>query len=175
MALPFLLNRQVILLEQDIDGVRERALALFAGRARRTIGLEKDVCVFITSNEDVRRLNLRHRQKNKATDVLSFPPVSKDFSGDIAISWEIAAGNAAILGHSVEDELKILILHGLLHLAGHDHERDNGEMETRELALRRQFKLPAGLIERTRTGAGSRVPGSSLRLVRVGRRRKAAR
>ena len=71
------------------------------------------------------------------------------WAGDIAISGEIAASNAGELGHSIETELKILILHGLLHLAGHDHETDDGEMQTREAKLRQQLKLPVGLIERT--------------------------
>ena len=69
-------------------------------------------------------------------------------AGDIAISAEIAEQNAAELGHSTETELRILILHGLLHLAGYDHEADNGEMRVRETKLRQQLKLPTGLIER---------------------------
>jgi probable rRNA maturation factor len=147
---PLCLLAKVILLEHDINGVRERALALFAGRARRTLGLPKDVCIFITTNGQVRELNRRHCGKDEPTDVLSFPPGIPSWSGgDIAISAPIAAAHAAELGHSVETELKILILHGVLHLAGYDHERDGGEMEARELDLRKQFKLPLGLIERT--------------------------
>ena len=69
--------------------------------------------------------------------------------GDIAIAREIAADNASVLGHSVTTELKILILHGLLHLAGFDHESDSGEMTARESQLRRELGLPFGLIERT--------------------------
>ena len=154
MALPFVLYKKVILLEYDIDGVRERALALFAGRARRNLGLPKDVCIFITTNDHVRRLNRRHRGKDEPTDVLSFPPgIPRWSAGDIAISAPLAAANAAELGHSVETELKILILHGVLHLAGFDHERDNGEMQARELDLRKQFKLPLGLIERSHSAA----------------------
>ena len=70
-------------------------------------------------------------------------------AGDIAISADIAAANAAEIGHSPETELKILILHGLLHLAGYDHETDNGDMQARETELRQQLGLPSGLIERT--------------------------
>jgi len=70
-------------------------------------------------------------------------------AGDIAISAEMAARNAAPLRHSTADEVKILILHGMLHLAGFDHERDNGEMARRETKLRRELRLPAALIERT--------------------------
>lgn len=142
----------MIFLDHDADGVRERALSLFAGQVRRTLQIPADVCVLITSNAEVRELNRRHRRKNKPTDVLSFPSGRPEFAGDIAISAEIAAANAAERGHSVETELKILILHGLLHLAGYDHENDGGEMEVRELALRQEFKLPLGLIERTQSG-----------------------
>ena len=93
-------------------------------------------------------LNRRFRKKNKATDVLSFPSQAPGVAGDIAISLEIAAANAAELGHDLATEVKILILHGLLHLAGFDHEIDGGEMLAREVSLRRELKLPVGLIER---------------------------
>jgi probable rRNA maturation factor len=69
--------------------------------------------------------------------------------GDIAISAEIAASNAKQLGHSEAEEIKILALHGILHLAGFDHERDNGEMAAEEVRLRSALKLPTGLIERS--------------------------
>lgn len=142
----------MILLVHDADGIRERALSLFAGRARRALQVPADVCILITSNAEVRELNRRHRRKDKPTDVLSFPSGRTELAGDIAISAEIAGANAVERGHSIETELKILILHGLLHLAGYDHENDRGEMEARELALRQEFKLPIGLIERTHSG-----------------------
>ena len=138
--------------------MRQRALALFAGRARVELGLS-DVCVLVTSSGKLRALNARHRRKDKPTDVLSFPSSGQGFAGDIAISSDIAAKNAAVLGHSLETELKILILHGLLHLAGYDHETDKGEMKAREAALRREFNLPLGLIERSHS-AGAARPGS---------------
>jgi ssRNA-specific RNase YbeY (16S rRNA maturation enzyme) len=69
-------------------------------------------------------------------------------AGEIAISVDIALQNSARLGHSVAQEIKILALHGLLHLAGFDHERDNGEMASKEATLRRALRLPAALIER---------------------------
>lgn len=98
----------------------------------------------------MRTLNARFRHKNRTTDVLSFPgPVFADgFVGDIAISLDIAARNARALRHSVADEVRILVLHGLLHLAGYDHEADNGEMSKIERALRHKLGLPSGLIER---------------------------
>ena len=104
-----------------------------------------DVEVLITGNRRIRSLNRQFRKKDKATDVLSFP---RSGGGDIAISAELAAVNASRYGHSTVDELKILILHGVLHLAGYDHERDNGEMAAREAALRRQLELPGSLIGR---------------------------
>jgi probable rRNA maturation factor len=93
-------------------------------------------------------MNRLYRRKNEPTDVLSFPSQSPKLIGDIAISGEIAAASAAELGHPAETELKILILHGLLHLAGYDHETDKGEMRAYESRLRQQFGLPTGLIER---------------------------
>jgi probable rRNA maturation factor len=79
--------------------------------------------------------------------------------GDIAISVEIAAANAAELGHSTEAEVKVLILHGLLHLADYDHETDDGEMQTRETTLRRKLGLPVGLIERAHSNPLKSSPG----------------
>jgi probable rRNA maturation factor len=139
----------VIILEHEDNGIRERALALFTTRARRAVGVRGELSVRITSNAEMRDLNRRFRRKNKATDVLSFPAETPKLAGDIAISAEIAAANANQLGHSVETELKILILHGLLHLAGYDHETDDGEMRKQEDKLRQRLNLPVGLIERT--------------------------
>jgi probable rRNA maturation factor len=139
----------VIILEHEDEDIRERALALFAGKARRAVRLRGEVNIRVTSSREMRELNRRFRKQNKPTDVLSFPSGLPKLAGDIAISAEIAASNAAQLGHSTETELKILILHGLLHLAGYDHESDQGEMQAREAKLRRHLKLPVGLIERT--------------------------
>ena len=98
----------------------------------------------------MRQLNAQFRGKDYATDVLSFPPPTfvEGFSGDIAVSADSAARNAHALGHSVADEVKILVLHGVLHLAGYDHESDNGQMAEKELRLRRKLGLPVALIER---------------------------
>ena len=91
--------------------------------------------------------------------------------GDIAISRDIASANAKKLGHPLTTELKVLILHGLLHLAGYDHEADRGEMTARESELRGALGLPLGLIERTEgslrlgrglsPGAGEQIPRSA--------------
>ena len=118
--------------------------------------LRGTVNVLVTNSHELRSLNLRFRGKDKPTDVLSFPeprmniPKAKQPAGDLAVSAEIARDNAKRLGHSVATEIKILTLHGILHLAGFDHERDNGEMADEERRLRLQLKLEAGLLERTR-------------------------
>lgn len=98
----------------------------------------------ITTDAELRRLNREFRKKDYATDVLSFP----GSPGEIAISFDRAAEQAAEMGHSVDAELRILMLHGLLHLSGMDHETDSGEMAKAEARWRKKFKLPVGLIER---------------------------
>jgi probable rRNA maturation factor len=119
-------------------------------RVRRATSLKKQVNVLVTASHEMRALNRRFRGKNRPTDVLSFPatPGIDNFAGDVAISGEIAAHNAADLGHAPADEVKILVLHGVLHLAGYDHENDNGEMAQKEMRLRKVLGLPTGLIER---------------------------
>lgn len=115
--------------------------------------------VLITSNAKIRRLNREFRGKDNPTDVLSFPIAPNgmhQLAGDIAISEEIARRNAKVLGHSLENELKVLLLHGLLHLAGHDHESDQGEMAALEQKLRAKLRLPTALIERTTKAAAGR-------------------
>ena len=142
----------MIILEHDSNEIHQRALTLFATKAKRAVGARGELSIRITSSAEMRKLNLRFRRKNNPTDVLSFPADALELAGDIAISAEIAAANAVQLGHSVDTELKILILHGLLHLAGYDHETDAGEMQAQEARLRRRLNLPVGLIERTNGG-----------------------
>ncbi len=141
----------VIIVGKKMAGIDERALQRFAARAKAAAGILGKVDVLITNNRELRSLNRRFRDKDVPTDVLSFPAHARspnELAGDIAISAEIAALNARKLGHSVADEIGILILHGMLHLAGYDHEHDNGAMRRKEAQLRRQFKLPVGLTER---------------------------
>jgi len=98
------------------------------------------VDVLLTDDASLRRLNRNFRGKDKATDVLSFPAVENPggHTGDLAISLDTAARQAAAFGHSLRDEVRILMLHGLLHLSGMDHETDAGEM----LALQRELLAP---------------------------------
>ena len=142
----------MVVLRKRVPGLSEAALMRFIARARREAGLKSQVNVLVTSNAELRSLNRRFRGKDEPTDVLSFPadkPVAADIAGDIAISAEIAARNARALGHPLASEIKILVLHGILHLRGHDHERDHGQMATKEQRLRRKMRLPVALIERT--------------------------
>ena len=110
------------------------------------------VTLVITSDRRVRALNLTWRGLDKATDVLSFPagedPGPARHLGDVVISRDTAVRQARDQGHSLGTELRVLALHGLLHLLGYDHERDSGRMARIERRLRRQGGLPAGLIER---------------------------
>jgi probable rRNA maturation factor len=138
--------------------VRASELEDFAQRALSAMKLKHGgFGVLITSSSELQQLNRRFRGKNQPTDVLSFPAASinhkGDFpfvhTGDIAISADIAAENARRYGHSIADEIGILMLHGMLHLSGYDHESDQGEMEKRELQLRRKLGLPAALIQRS--------------------------
>lgn len=138
----------MVTLRRKMAGVNERGLARFLGRARREVRLAGETHVLVTDSREMRRLNARFRGQRKPTDVLSFPALNGAGGGDIAISADIAAHNAARLGHPMAEEMKILILHGLLHLAGYDHERDAGEMARREERLRRKLGLPAALIAR---------------------------
>jgi probable rRNA maturation factor len=97
--------------------------------------------IAFVSDKSIRKLNQQFRGVNKATDVLSFPADEPNNLGDVAVSVETAAAQAKENGLSVENEIAQLILHGLLHLAGYDHETDNGEMNRFELRLRRKLKI----------------------------------
>ncbi len=140
-----------VILETKLGGISRTALQRFAARAQRAAGVRGPVSVLVTGGREVRRLNHKFRGKDEPTDVLSFP--AEDNGGDIAISAGIARRQGARLGHSAAEEVKVLILHGMLHLAGHDHERDSGRMARLEERLRRRLGLPVALIARNR-GAG---------------------
>ncbi len=155
MALLFIWSsshgESLVIIQKEVPGLTEAALARFVLRARRSVGLRGTVSVLVTSSQKLQGLNRRFRGKNKPTDVLSFPAgpgLMHGFAGDVAISAEIAARNARQLGHTVADEIRILALHAVLHLAGYDHELDDGKMERKEKALRNSLGLPVGLIER---------------------------
>ena len=142
----------MITIETPESALTARALAAFLRRARLATGLRGDVDVLLTTDATLRRLNREFRGKNKPTDVLSFsspPAFAGQHAGDLAISIETAARQAATYNHPLSAEIKILLLHGLLHLTGLDHETDQGEMATRESLLRAELRLPNTLIERS--------------------------
>ena len=148
----------MIIFRRPVTGLSQTTLARFVARAKDAMRLRYPVNVLVTGNREMREMNHRFRQKNRETDVLSFPAGNglAGFAGDIALSAEMAARNARCLGHTTAQEIKILVLHGLLHLAGYDHEQDHGEMGRKEARLRRALGLPTGLIERNvRSGRAS--------------------
>jgi probable rRNA maturation factor len=151
----------MILIEPAIQAkfgrtLRRRALTAFLAQAAAAVKLAGDVSVLLTTDSRIRRLNREFRHKDKPTDVLSFPaPPPLDgqppMAGDLAISVPTAARQAKDAGHNLFIELEVLLLHGVLHLAGYDHESDTGQMARRESLLRKRLGLPSGLIERSAT------------------------
>lgn len=136
-------------------GLARAALVRYLRLARAVVGIEGEVHVLLADDATLRRLNRQFRGMDKPTDVLSFPApplgvfsAEKELAGDLAISLETAARQAKRFGHALKDEVHILVLHGLLHIAGFDHEQDEGQMAAREAELRSELGLPGGLIER---------------------------
>ena len=125
-----------------------RELKDFAGLLRRDVTGGEPFTCWIGDDEHLRQLNRRFLKKDRATDVLSFPSSERESLGDVAIAAGQAAEQARTLGHTLVEEIKVLMLHGVLHLAGYDHETDSGRMRRRETRLRRKYGLPVGLIER---------------------------
>ena len=117
-----------------------------------------DLCVALVSDARMRALNRQFRGKDKVTDVLSFPAGpstslrarARGFLGDIVIASGVAKKQAKAAGHSLNIEIRVLALHGLLHLLGYDHDGDDGKMARVEARLRTKAGLPEGLIERAR-------------------------
>ena len=163
-------------MRKKVVGLSESGLNRFALAAGRAAGLKGIVNVLVTSSTAMRSLNQKFRGNNQTTDVLSFPASVHELdkpsrlAGEIAISADTAIQNALRLGHTAAQEVKVLTLHGILHLAGFDHERDNGEMARRETDLREKLGLPTGLIERASRSGGRR---SNRRGTKTGARRTA--
>jgi probable rRNA maturation factor len=122
--------------------VRRTPLRDFLTELVKRLRCAPAVTCLITTDAELRRLNRQFRKKDYPTDVLSFPP------DEIAISLDRAADQARELGHSLDAELRVLMLHGLLHLCGMDHETDSGQMRRAETRWRKKLGLPSGLIER---------------------------
>lgn len=133
----------------------KRELRAFARQVCAEVAADRSFTCLLTDDRELARLNRLFLGKDYPTDVLSFPSPEAASLGDIAISVERAREQASEHGHSTEDELRILMLHGVLHLLGHDHESDRGAMARLEKRWRRDLGLPEGLIERSR-GAKAR-------------------
>lgn len=143
-----------VLFQVAARGVARRVLRQFAHTLESEVASGRRFCCLITGDKQLRRLNREFRNENQATDVLSFPSAAGIAAsvplGEIAISFDRAKQQSSELGHPIEQELQILMLHGVLHLTGMDHERDRGQMARAEKRWRQRLGLPSGLIERVR-------------------------
>jgi len=131
-----------------VRGGDGRSLVAFVRRIAAAAGCSADeVTVVLTGDDEIAELNRRYRRKPAATDVLSFPggedPDGVLRQGDVVISVETARRQARRRRHSLEEELRYLLIHGFLHLMGYDHETDDGEMNREELRLRRRLLAPS--------------------------------
>lgn len=132
-------------------GISRRSARAFAERLAGEVAGGRAFGCLITSDGELRRLNREFRKQDHATDVLSFPAAhANGFLGDIAISYPRAKEQSAEYGVSIQQEIEILMLHGILHLLGMDHETDRGRMARAEAKWRAALGLARGLIERTR-------------------------
>jgi len=134
--------------------VRRTAIRRFAHQLQTEVARGRPFDCLIAGDAKLQRLNREFRGKDYATDVLSFPaePLrGRGSLGDIAISLARARSQAREFGHTIEQEIQILMLHGLLHLLGMDHETDAGQMARAEKRWRTRLGLPDGLIERVRS------------------------
>jgi len=146
----------IVLFRRTPRSLRRGVIRSLAERLRRELARGRSFCCLITTDAELRRLNRRFLGQDRPTDVLSFPapqPASGRGAGapslgEIAISLQRAARQARRFGHSLEEEIGILMLHGLLHLKGMDHASDDGRMARAEARWRRRLGLPAGLTER---------------------------
>jgi len=154
-------HEPMVLMRRATSGLHAGRLEEFARALRRRVTGGREFQCLITGDAEMQRLNREFRRKDYPTDVLSFPsgpPAHKRKKqagtpillslGDIAISVDRARAQAREFGHPVDDEICILMLHGVLHLVGMDHERDAGSMARAEAEWRRKLRLPSALIER---------------------------
>jgi probable rRNA maturation factor len=149
--------------------VRPRAIERVARSLRERVARGREFHCRITGDTELRRLNRDFLGHDYATDVLSFPSGESSPIGDLAISIQRARAQARRFGHPVEQEIAVLMLHGVLHLLGMDHEIDGGKMARAEARWRRELGLPGGLIERSRTRASGADP--AVRPTKQARRR----
>ena len=132
--------------------LRRRPVERFARELQAAVARGRAFDCLITNDAELRRLNHEFRGKDAVTDVLSFPAAPPNGRlGDIAIATGRAREQARAFGHTLEQEIRILMLHGVLHLLGMDHEKDGGRMARAEKRWRARLGLPNGLIERVRS------------------------
>ena len=135
----------------DLDNATEFEIDIISLEEITETLTKKDIELLIVKNDEIRELNKEHRNIDKATDVLSFP-MDFDFVnmplGSIVISTDFVEEKAKEYGHSFNEELSLLFIHGLLHLLGYDHEVDNTEHRDKEEELIKKFNLPNSLIVR---------------------------
>lgn len=132
--------------------LRRTKLERFARQLQSEVASGRPFDCLITGDAELRRLNRDYRGKDYPTDVLSFPlPNARNSLGDIAISLPRARAQSREYGHTPEQEIQVLMLHGLLHLLGMDHETDRGQMARAEKRWRARLGLPNGLIERVQS------------------------
>jgi probable rRNA maturation factor len=137
-------------------GLSQRGLRAYATLLERMVADGRHFSCLLSDDRELRRLNRQFLDRDYPTDVLSFPALPPSESlGEIAISTVRAAKQARQHGHSLEQEIAILMLHGLLHLLGMDHENDHGRMDRTERRYREELGLPVGLIERAQRGKGA--------------------
>jgi probable rRNA maturation factor len=145
--MPF--EQTTLLFHSATPGLSRRLSRTFAKRLESEVTLGRPFTCLITSDLELRRLNHEFRKQDCATDVLSFPSrQTLGFLGDVAISFQHARRQAAEYGHAVDQEIEILMLHGVLHLLGMDHEKDRGRMARAENKWRAAFGLPRSLLAR---------------------------
>ena len=142
-------EQTTLLFHSSTPGLSRRPLRAFAKRLETELTHGRPFTCLITDDAEMQRLNREFRKVDHTTDVLSFPSRQNlGFLGDISISFEQARRQAAEYGHAVGREVEILMLHGVLHLLGMDHESDAGQMARAENKWRAAFGLPRGLIAR---------------------------
>ena len=131
--------------------LRRPPIETFARGLRDAVAAGREFHCLITDDRELRRLNRQFLSRNYATDVLSFPAAEgAGWLGELAISAGRAAEQARDFGHSQLDEIRILMLHGVLHLLGMDHQADRGQMARAETRWRKKLHLPPGVIARAR-------------------------
>lgn len=139
-----------VLFRRAGTGLGRQQLREFAADLCERVASHRGFVCLLTDDRELQRLNRMFLAQDFPTDVLSFPSGADNPLGEIAISVERARQQAAEHGHSPDKEIRILMLHGVLHLLGMDHEQDGGRMARAEKRWRRALSLPDGLIERTR-------------------------